>query len=59
MHHLRRNEWYETKSYSDPQIVQGLHNKRIKTIAPALTHNYFLAEDGRVFTSSKKEPTKA
>jgi hypothetical protein len=56
--HLKRNEWYETKSYSDPQPVEGLAGRKIKTIAPALAHNYFLTEDGRVFLSSKQQPTK-
>lgn len=52
--HLKRNEWYETKSYSDPAIVEGLGGKKIKSIAPAISHNYFLTEDGKIFISTKK-----
>ena len=57
--HLKRNEWYETKSYSDPQVVEGISGQKIKNIAAALNGNYFLTEDGKVYSSSKKEPTKA
>jgi hypothetical protein len=56
--HLKRNEWYETKSYSDPMAVEGLGGNNIKSIAPALNNNYFLTEDGKVFLSSKKDPIK-
>lgn len=52
--HLKRNEWYETKSYSDPAIVEGFGEKIIKSIAPAISHNYFLTEDGKVYISTKK-----
>ena len=30
----------------------------IKDIAPGLTHNYFLAEDGSVYMSDKSKPTQ-
>lgn len=35
-------------------MVEGLEGKKVKTIAPAFSINYFLTEEGKVFISSKK-----
>ena len=42
VYHLKRNEWYETKTYTDPTLVSGLDAKTIVNIAPGGSHNYFL-----------------
>lgn len=42
VYHLKRNEWYETKTYTDPTLVSGLDVKTIVNIAPGGSHNYFL-----------------
>ena len=54
---MKRNQWYETKTYSDPSEVIGAANLGIVSIAPGFVHNYFLASDGSLFMSEKGKPT--
>lgn len=56
--HLRRNEWYETKTYSDPTPIDGIEGKNLKSIAPGGNYNYFLIDNGQIFRSEKTNPTK-
>jgi hypothetical protein len=42
LYHLRRNDWYQTKTYSDPVQIQLPALTQIKTIAPGANYNYFL-----------------
>jgi hypothetical protein len=58
VYHLRRNEWYETKTYSDPIPVEGLEEKNIASIVPGGNYNYFLIDNGLIFRSEKTSPTK-
>ena len=57
VYHMKRDQWYETKTYSDPSEVIGAANLGIVSIAPGFVHNYFLASDGSLFMSEKGKPT--
>ena len=46
VYHMRRNEWYETKTYSDPVLVNGLGKVPIKSIVSGVLYNYFLTTTG-------------
>ena len=58
IYHMKRNQWYETKTYSDPIIVQGLKDIDISVIAPGLSYNYFLSVSGDVYMSHKAKPAE-
>ena len=58
IYHMKRNEWYETKTYSDPAEVSGAANLDITALAPGLLYNYFLTSDGSLFMSEKGKPTQ-
>ena len=57
VYHLKRNEWYETKTYSDPAKIDQL-SQDIISIAPGHTNNYFLTTSGELFMSDKNSPTQ-
>lgn len=57
--HLKRNQWYQTKTFSDPVKVMGLENVNIKQIVPALNYNYFLSVEGELYINAKTDPVKA
>lgn len=40
--YIKRNEWYQTKTYTDPVKISGFKNEEIKEIAAGINQNYFL-----------------
>lgn len=54
MYHFRRNEWYETKTYSNIESLEL--SQKIVQISSGTLNNLFLTYEGEVLTSSKQNP---
>ncbi len=50
--YLKRNDWMETKTFSDPEFVVASKNN-IKNIASFKGYNYFLTTEGNIISASR------
>jgi hypothetical protein len=53
--YLKRNDWTETKTFSDPEIVNASKNLLILDIASSKQQYFFLTKEGKLYTTTKNE----
>ena len=51
---LKRNDWMESKCFSDPEIVFASRKHNIIDIISFKNFSYILTEDGLILSSTKK-----
>jgi hypothetical protein len=52
---LKRNDWMETKSFSDPEIVNVSKNLLISDVVASKQQLFFLTKEGKLYTTTKNE----
>lgn len=53
--YLKRNDWMETKSFSDPEVINASKDLLISEIVATKQQMFFLTKEGKVYTTTKNE----
>ena len=53
--YLKRNDWMETKSFSDPEIFNASKNLLISDIVAFKQQIFFLTKEGRLYSTTKNQ----
>ena len=52
---FKRNDWMETKSFSDPEIVNASKSLLISDVVTSKQQLFFLTKEGKLYTTTKNE----